>query len=65
MEMTLDDYLVEVDRWKQPVSDLMLEVPVTERANLNREASAWLEQKLGRTLRQPPPKDKTGRTAPN
>ena len=32
MEMTLDEYLAEIDRWKQPVSDRTAELSAAERA---------------------------------
>ena len=50
MGMTLDEYLAEIDRWKQPVSDQALALSAAERTELDREARAWLEAKLGRTL---------------
>ena len=53
MEMTLDEYLAEIDRWKQPLSDRALTLAVAERAEVDREARTWLEAKLGRALRKP------------
>lgn len=50
MEMTLDEFLADIDRWKQPVSDQMIALPVAERAAQDREARAWLESRLGRQL---------------
>ena len=50
MGMTLDEYLADIDRWKQPVSDQALAVSPAERAKLDRDARAWLEVKLGRPL---------------
>jgi hypothetical protein len=50
MGMTLDEYLAEIDRWKQPVSDQGLALSATERTELDREARVWLEAKLGRPL---------------
>jgi len=50
MGTTLDDYLSEIDSWKQPVSDKASNLSPEERAALDREARAWLEAKLGRAL---------------
>jgi len=52
--MTLDDYLVEVDRWKQPVSDRALSLPLPARAECDREARAWLEEQIGRPFGRAP-----------
>ena len=60
MEMTLDEYLAEIDRWKQPLSDRALKLSTAERAEVDREARTWLEAKLGRTLRKPLQHDLTG-----
>jgi hypothetical protein len=54
MEMTLDEYLAEIDRWKQPVSDRTSGMSPSERAESDREARTWLETKMGRSLRTPP-----------
>jgi len=54
MEMTLDEYLAEIDRWKQAVSDRTLPLSPEARAEHDREARAWLEAKLGRRLEQTP-----------
>ena len=53
MEMTLDEYLAEIDRWKQPVSDRTADLSASERAEADRQARAWLETRLGRALRRP------------
>jgi hypothetical protein len=53
MEITLDEYLAEIDRWKQPLSDRALTLSAAERAEVDREARTWLETKLGRALRKP------------
>lgn len=50
MSKTLDEYLEEVDRWKQVVSDRMLALPQSEWAREDAEARAWLEGKLGHPL---------------
>jgi len=52
--MTLDEYLQEVDRWKQPVSDRMATLTPAERTREDQAACAWLESRLGRRLEQPP-----------
>jgi hypothetical protein len=52
--MTLDEYLTEIDRWKQPVSDQASKLFEAERAVFDREARAWLEAKLGRSLEVAP-----------
>lgn len=57
MEMTLDEFLAEVDRWKQPVSDEMAPLSPAERARLDAEARAWLEEKLGRPLQEAPSRE--------
>ena len=54
MGMTLDDYLAEIDRWKQPVSNQTFALSGAERVDLDREARAWLEAKLGRPLEVAP-----------
>ena len=51
MGMTLDEYLAEIDRWKQPLSDCALKLSAAERAEIDRNARTWLEAKLGRVLR--------------
>ena len=55
MGMTLDDYLTEVDRWKQAASDRLAQASPAERARIYAESQAWLESKIGRPLRQTPP----------
>lgn len=50
MGMTLDEYLAEIDGWKQPVSDKMLASSATARKEQDSAARAWLEAKLGRSL---------------
>ena len=51
MSQTLDEYLEEVDRWKQAVSDRLLALDPSEWAREDAEARAWLEEKLGHPLR--------------
>lgn len=61
--MTLDEYLREVDRWKQAVSHDMAKLDHAGRARRDREAVAWLEAKLGRRMRragQPGTRDANG-----
>jgi uncharacterized protein with von Willebrand factor type A (vWA) domain len=52
MEMTLDDYLREVDRWKDAVTERMATLSVDERLREGQEATRRLEMKLGRPLRK-------------
>jgi hypothetical protein len=52
--MTLDEYLAQIDQWKQLVSDRTRSLPPPARAEQDREARAWLEAKLGRQLAQAP-----------
>jgi len=55
MEMTLDEYLAEIDRWKEPVTERALLLSASERVRSDREARNWLEAKLGRRLTEAPP----------
>ena len=55
MEMTLDEYLAEIDRWKQPVSNRAADLSAAERAEADCHARAWLESKLARTARASAP----------
>jgi len=50
MNRTLDEYLREVDQWKEGALQRRLSVPSSDWASLDREARAWLETKLGRPL---------------
>lgn len=50
MEITLNEYLAEVDRWKQGVSDRMAVLDPIQRAKADQDALAWLEHTLGRRL---------------
>jgi len=52
MDVTLDDYLAEVDRWKQAVVEKMIDLSVEERAKEDQEALDWMETKLGRRLKK-------------
>jgi len=54
MDMTLNEYLGEVDRWKQVVSDRMAKLDPADRARADQDALAWLGGKLGRPLQQAP-----------
>jgi len=54
MGLTLDDYLSEVDRWKQPVSDRAAALRPADRAREDQEARAWLEGQIGRSLEEAP-----------
>jgi hypothetical protein len=50
MGITLDEYLQEIDRWKQPVSEQIQRIDPAQRAERDREAQNWLENQLGRPL---------------
>ena len=57
MGVTLDDYLREVDRWKQEVSDETAKLDPAGRARHDQEALEWLEEVLGRQLNRAPRHD--------
>jgi hypothetical protein len=50
MVKTLDDFLEEIDRWKESASEETREMSVQERLAKDREDRAWLEAKIGRKL---------------
>ncbi len=52
MGITLDDYLREVDRWKDAVTERMASLSVEERLREGQEATRRLEQDIGRPLRK-------------
>lgn len=52
MIQTLDEFLEEIDRWKQPVSDRLLSLDPSEWPQEDAEARAWLEERLGPPLPQ-------------
>jgi hypothetical protein len=54
MDLTLDDYLRQVDQWKQAVSDRMAALDPAGRIREDQEARAWMEGKLGRPLQDSP-----------
>ncbi len=56
MDLTLDDVLQEVDRWKQIVSDRMAGLDAEQRKVEDEKAMKWLEEKLGRKLPEAPPR---------
>lgn len=62
MEMTLNEYLAEVDRWKQTVSDRMAGLDPAQRATADQDALAWLERTLGRRLEVETPITKRDQT---
>ena len=64
MDMTLNEYLGEVDRWKQAVSDRMAKLNPVERAAQDRDALAWLEAKLGRRLYDTPARTQGTQSTP-
>ena len=57
MDLTLDEFLIEIDRWKQPVSDRTAALRPPDRAREDQEARAWLEGMLGRQLRAVPARE--------
>ncbi len=57
MGITLDEYLEEIDQWKQKVSEEMQALGPAERSDKLREARAWLEACLGRPLKRLPEKE--------
>ena len=56
MEMTLDEYLEEVDRWKEAALEQTQALPPAARDEVYRRARDWLEAKIGRRLEQAPGK---------
>lgn len=54
MDLTLDEYLRQVDQWKQTVSDRMATLDPAGRVREDQEAREWLERKLGRQLQEAP-----------
>ncbi|HEY3245994.1 MAG TPA: hypothetical protein VGM03_21845 [Phycisphaerae bacterium] len=64
MDMTLDEALEEIDRWKSAVVDQVAKLPPEERAKVGHEAIAWLEREIGRPLqRVAPPEHEPAPTA--
>lgn len=57
MAMTLDEYLEELDRWKQPVSNQMQALDPAARSERDRDARAWLQAQLGHPLDAVPVKE--------
>jgi hypothetical protein len=60
-EQTLDEYLAEVDRWKNAVSDRLRSLPAKERLAKYREVRVWLEARIGHKLRTRPAKGREKR----
>ena len=55
MEMkTLDDYLDDIDRWKEAASEATRGMTWPEQQEHYRQARAWLEAALGRPLPEAP-----------
>lgn len=54
MEMTLDESLAEVDKWKHAAVDQLASLPTHERAKVSRDAVAWLEREISRALERGP-----------
>ena len=50
MEMTLDEFLAEVDRWKLAAAIETRDLTPDERAEHYRRVRAWLESQLGHPL---------------
>ncbi len=60
MEMTLDESLAEIDKWKNAAVELLTNLSPSERARLGEDAIAWLEREIGRPLeRVPAPEPET------
>ena len=55
--MTLDDYLAEVDLWKEAAERETRGLSAAEREAHYREVRAWLEAKIGRPLPSAPSPD--------
>jgi hypothetical protein len=52
MFMTLDEYLAEVDHWKQPVVDAIQDMSPEQRVVHDRASREWLQAKVGSALRE-------------
>ncbi len=52
MEMTLDDMLAEIDRWKEAASARRAKRSAGADTDTESDAWDWLESKLGRPLRE-------------
>ncbi len=57
MEMTLDESLAEIDKWKDAAVDQLQHLPAAERAKVGQDAIAWLEREIGRPLERVPAPD--------
>jgi hypothetical protein len=53
MEMTLDDYLAEVDRWKERAAARNAARQRASEGGRTDDSIKWLEKKLGRNLERP------------
>jgi hypothetical protein len=51
MEMTLDEYLDEVDRWKQKAMERTESLSAAAREKVLQDSRRWLEKKIGRRLK--------------
>ena len=47
MGVSLNEFLADVDQWKQEVSDEMAGLSVAERHERDRQAVEWLERQIG------------------
>jgi hypothetical protein len=52
MERTLDEYLAEIDQWKEAVSSEVSGLSSPELAQRDRDAQSWLEAELRRHVRR-------------
>jgi len=63
MDMTLDEYLAEVDAWKAKAIVELAGMSPEQRAIESRELREWLEARIGTKL--PDPTRRSGRSAPS
>lgn len=52
MGMTLDEYLAEVDKWKERARRRTARLSAAERRKHYEETLAWLARKIGRPLKK-------------
>lgn len=64
MEMTLDEYLDEVDRWKQKAMKRTESLSAAAREKVMQDSLRWLEQRIGRKLRTATAPDRDETTHP-
>lgn len=51
MDMTLDEYLDEVDRWKQKAMEQTESLSAAAREKVLHDSLRWLERRIGRRLK--------------